>query len=41
MDSISLEAQMPTSQVSATLLKLEFQGLVRTLPGKQYVALTS
>jgi DNA processing protein len=41
MDSISLEANMPTSQVSATLLKLEFQGLVRTLPGKQYVSLTS
>lgn len=39
MDAISLEAQMPTSQVSATLLKLEFQGLVRTLPGKQFVAL--
>ena len=39
MDAISMEAQLPTSQVSATLLKLEFQGLVRTLPGKQYVSI--
>lgn len=36
IDLIALKAQMPMSQVSATLLNLEFEGLVRCLPGKVF-----
>ena len=35
-DSISLLTDMPVSRVSAELLKLEFEGQVRVLPGGQY-----
>lgn len=36
IDIIALKAQMPMSAVSATLLNLEFEGLVRCLPGKVF-----
>lgn len=36
LDILALRAQMPVSKVSALLLNLEFAGLVRSLPGKQY-----
>lgn len=36
VDKISVESERPMSEVSATLLALEFKGLVRCLPGKQY-----
>ncbi len=36
IDLIALKAQMPMSQVSAVLLNLEFEGLVRCLPGKVF-----
>lgn len=36
LDDISLLANMSISKASANLLQLEFYGLVRTLPGKQY-----
>ncbi|MCF8367028.1 MAG: DNA-processing protein DprA [Bacteroidales bacterium] len=36
IDDICLKTNLPTSKVSATLLNLEFQGLVRVLPGKVY-----
>lgn len=37
VDLITIESQLPMSKVSPMLLELEFMGLVRTLPGKQYV----
>lgn len=36
IDDICLKTEMPTSKVAAVLLNLEFQGLVRALPGKVY-----
>lgn len=36
LDVIALKAQAVTSKVSALLLDLEFRGVVRSLPGKQY-----
>lgn len=36
MDDIALLAELPLSKVSGLLLNLEFSGLVRSLPGKQY-----
>ena len=36
IDSICLRAGLPMSKVSSALLSLEFQGLVRSLPGKIY-----
>jgi DNA processing protein len=36
IDSICLRAKLPMSKVSSALLNLEFQGLVRSLPGKIY-----
>lgn len=36
IDDISLKSLLPASKVSAALLNLEFQGLVRALPGKVY-----
>ena len=36
LDILALRAQMPVSKVSAILLNLEFAGIVRSLPGKQY-----
>lgn len=37
-DEISAFLNMPVGKVSASLLNLEFQGVVRSLPGKQYQA---
>ena len=36
VDQIGLQAKMPVSKVSATLLNLEFSGVVKSLPGKVY-----
>lgn len=36
LDKICLESQLSTSKVAAGLLNLEFEGLVRSLPGKMY-----
>jgi len=36
LDSISLETKLPISQTTAILLSLEFKGLIRSLPGKQF-----
>lgn len=36
LDTISLAVDLPVSRLSALLLNLEFNGLVRTLPGKVY-----
>ncbi len=36
IDFIALKAQMPMSKVSATLLNMEFEGLIRCLPGKVF-----
>lgn len=36
IDSICLRAKLPMSKVSSALLNLEFQGVVRSLPGKIY-----
>ena len=39
VDQISLNCKMPVSKVSALLLNLEFNGLVKSLPGKVYKSL--
>ncbi len=36
LDEISMSLKIPVAQASATLLNLEFSGLVKTLPGKYY-----
>lgn len=36
VDEITIETQLPMSKVSATLLDLEFKGMVISLPGKMY-----
>ena len=36
IDELSLLAKMPMSKTTALLLELEFEGLVKTLPGKLY-----
>ncbi len=36
IDAIAIRAKMPMSKVSALLLNLEFEGLVRCLPGKVF-----
>jgi DNA processing protein len=36
IDIVSLESEMPVSRVSSLLLKLEFEGMLRSLPGKMY-----
>ncbi|HEY9123283.1 MAG TPA: DNA-processing protein DprA [Bacteroidales bacterium] len=36
IDIIGVESEMPVSKVSSMLLKLEFDGMVRSLPGKIY-----
>jgi DNA processing protein len=38
LDEISAVLNISVGKVSATLLNLEFQGMVRSLPGKQYQA---
>jgi DNA processing protein len=35
-DDICLKTQLPSSKIASALLNLEFQGLVRVLPGKVY-----
>jgi DNA processing protein len=37
IDEIYLQSGMTASKVAAILLKFEFEGLVRTLPGKRYI----
>lgn len=39
LDRLAHEANLPISKVSATLLNLEFKGLVRALPGKSFKAI--
>jgi DNA processing protein len=41
VDQISLNCKMPVSKVSALLLNLEFNGMVKCLPGKVYKSLTN
>ena len=36
LDNISLSVKFPMSKTAATLLILEFKGVVRSLPGKMY-----
>jgi DNA processing protein len=36
LDNLSVNAGLPISKTSATLLELEFKGVLRTLPGKRY-----
>jgi DNA processing protein len=36
LDSLSMHAGRPVSKVAATLLTLEFNGIVKSLPGKMY-----
>lgn len=36
LDILALRAQMPVSKVSAILLNLEFAGIIKCFPGKQY-----
>lgn len=36
IDTICAETRLPISKIAAALLNLEFQGLVRALPGKMY-----
>ncbi|MUP39297.1 DNA-processing protein DprA [Labilibaculum euxinus] len=36
IDSISLKTSFPMSKVSSLLLKLEFEGIIKSLPGKIY-----
>lgn len=36
IDNLSIAVEMPVSKASALLLELEFKGVVRSLPGKQY-----
>ncbi len=40
IDQISLNCNLPVSKVSALLLNLEFNGLIRSLPGKMYKSVT-
>lgn len=36
IDELSLQAKLPMSKTTAMLLEMEFDGVVKTLPGKQY-----
>lgn len=36
LDDLSWKSQLPVSRVASLLLNLEFQGLVKSLPGKKY-----
>ncbi len=36
IDEISFRSQIPINQVASTLLEMEFEGLIRPLPGKQF-----
>lgn len=37
IDDLALAAQMPSGELAALLLGLEFRGALRTLPGKRYI----
>lgn len=37
IDEIAFQLQHPVSKISTTLLNLEFQGIVKNLPGKRYL----
>ena len=37
IDWISHKVEIPTTQVSASLLQLEFKGIVKSLPGKRFI----
>ncbi|MFN3840301.1 MAG: DNA-processing protein DprA [Cyclobacteriaceae bacterium] len=41
VDELSWKANMPVSQLASVLLNLEFKGLVKSLPGKQYKLITA
>ena len=36
LDELCLQSKLPSSQISATLLNLEFAGFIKSLPGKVY-----
>jgi DNA processing protein len=36
IDDLSIKAKMPVSQLAMTLLDMELQGFIRSLPGKSY-----
>ncbi len=36
VDELSLQAKLPMSKITTELLNMEFSGVVKTLPGKQY-----
>jgi DNA processing protein len=36
IDDLSIKANMPVSQLAMTLLDMELQGFIRSLPGKAY-----
>ena len=38
IDQITIKTKLSTSKVAASLLNLEFEGLVKSLPGKLYTA---
>ncbi|QOI97943.1 MAG: DNA-protecting protein DprA [Flammeovirgaceae bacterium] len=40
IDELSWKANLPVSQLASVLLNLEFKGLVKSLPGKQYQLIT-
>ncbi|MCB0403041.1 MAG: DNA-processing protein DprA [Flavobacteriales bacterium] len=39
VDEIALQCQMPISKTAGILLEMEFQGVIRALPGKRYTLL--
>ena len=36
IDELSLQAKLPMSKTASMLLELEFEGVVKVLPGKMY-----
>jgi DNA processing protein len=41
IDELSWKSTIPVSQLAAVLLGLEFKGVIKSLPGKQYTLSTS
>ncbi|HMX41374.1 MAG TPA: DNA-processing protein DprA, partial [Saprospiraceae bacterium] len=39
VDQLTIAANMPPGELASTILSLEFKGLLRTLPGKRYMAI--
>lgn len=39
VDQLTTAANMPPGELASTILNLEFKGLIRTLPGKRYIAI--